>query len=99
MKMEMITITRTLQEDNGDNGIYLGECEDRLKNFYNIPQNEKLYILRLDIRQKGMQIPILEYEILYPIHNNKNLVKLNLSICSDIKLNRTIRANLTGNFD
>ena len=95
-----ITITRTQQNDNNNNdGIYLGECEDRLKKFYNIPENEKLYVLRLDIRQIGLQIPMLEYEILYPIYDNKNLVKLNLTIYSDIKLNRTIKANLTGNID
>ena len=46
-----------------------------------------------------MKIPILEYEILYPINDNKNLVKLNLSICNDIKINRTIKVDLDGNFD
>ena len=59
-----IKITRTLQEDNNNDGIYLGECEERLKNLYNIPQTEALYVLELDIRQIGYKNPSLQYEIL-----------------------------------
>ena len=94
-----ITITLTEKEDKKDNGIYLGECEKRLKQIYNIPQSNSLYVLRLDIRQIGYQESSLQYEILYPIYNYRNLVKLNLSICSDINLNRTIYANIKGNID
>ena len=94
-----ITITRTQQENNNDDGIYLGECEERLKKYYNISENESLYVLRLDIRQIGYQVPSLLYEILYPIGNNKNLVKLNLTLCSDINLNITRYANIKGNID
>ena len=94
-----ITITRTEKENKNDDGIYLGECEERLKQLYNIPQNESLYVLRLDMRQIGYQYPSLEYEIFYPINDNKNLVKLDISLCSDIKLNRTIYADIKGNID
>ena len=96
---DIITITRTQKEDKGDNGIYLGDCEKRLKEIYNIPQAESLYVLRVDIRQIGYQKPSLQYEILYPIDNNKNLVKLNLSICSDINLNITLEVDIEGNID
>ena len=37
-----ITITRTQQINNDNNGIYLGECEERLKIYYNISQNESI---------------------------------------------------------
>ena len=50
-----ITITRTEKENKNDDGIYLGKCEERLKQLYNIPQNESLYVLRLDMRQIGYQ--------------------------------------------
>ena len=46
-----------------------------------------------------MRTPLLEYEILYPINDNKNLFKLNLSICSGLKIHRIISANLTENID
>ena len=63
-----------------DDGIYLGECEDRLKGFYNIPSTESLYVLRIDLKQVGYQGSSLDYEILYPIYDNINLVILDLSI-------------------
>ena len=34
-----------------------------------------------------MKIPRIEYEIYYPIYNNSNLIKLNLSICYKDKIN------------
>ena len=79
---DIITITRTKKENTNDNDFYLGECEDRLIEHYNISPNETLYLLRIDVEQIGMQIPLLEYEILYPINGSINLVKLDLSICS-----------------
>jgi len=54
-----ITITRTEKENKNDDGIYLGECEERLKQLYNIPQFESLYVLRLDMRQIGYKNPSL----------------------------------------
>ena len=94
-----ITITRTEKENLNDDGIYLGVCEERLKNHYNISQNESLYVLRLDIRQIGYQQPSLEYEILYPIYNSTKLVILDLSICDGININRNIYADISGNID
>ena len=91
-----ITITRT--EKLNDDGIYLGECEERLKNHYNISQNESLYVLRVDIRQIGYN-PSLELEILYPIYDSTNLVILNLSLCAGLNLNKTVDADITGNRD
>ena len=94
-----ITITRTKKENIKDNDINLGECEDRLIKYYNITPPESLYILRIDMERIGMKVPSLEYELLYPINGNKNLVKLDLSICHDIKINRIININITGNID
>ena len=91
-----ITITRT--EKLNDDGIYLGECEERLKNHYNISQNESLYVLRVDIRQIGYN-PSLALEILYPIYDSTNLVILNLSLCAGLNLNKTVDADITGNRD
>ena len=91
-----ITITRT--EKLNDDGIYLGECEERLKNHYNISQNESLYVLRVDIRQIGYN-PSLALEILYPIYDSTNLVILNLSLCAGLNLNKTVDADMTGNRD
>ena len=61
-----ITITNTAnQKDNEKNKncitIDLGECEAKLKEHYKIPLNKSLYILKLEVDQKGMKIPKVEY--------------------------------------
>ena len=93
-----ITITKTKKENIKDDDINLGECEDRLIQYYNITPNESLYLLRIDVEQIGLQVPSLEYEVYFPL-NGTNLVKLNLSICSDVKIDRVIPANISGNID
>ena len=82
-----------------DDGIYLGECEDRLKGFYNMSSTESLYVLRIDLKQVGYQGSSLDYEILYPIYDNRNLVILDLSICAGLNINRTRNAKMKGNKD
>ena len=82
-KSASITITRKRKASNSANDINLGECEDRLKEYYHI--EDDLYLLRIDIQQKGSAYPIKEYEVLYPI-DGPNLKKLNMSICKDVKV-------------
>ena len=60
--------------------INLGECEYRLKEHYNISINDTLYIIKLDIKEEGMKIPKIEYEVYYPFYSSNVLTKLNLSI-------------------
>ena len=85
-----ITITNTAnQKDNEKNKnsttIDLGECEAKLKEHYKIPLNKSLYILKLEVDQKGMKIPKVEYEVYYNLYDQQ-LVKLNLSVCENIKI-------------
>ena len=60
-------------------------CETNLKLHYNISLNKSLYILKVDVEQKGMKISKTVYEVYYPI-NNTNLIKLDLSICKNDKI-------------
>ena len=78
--------------------IDLGECEDKIKEEYNIPKNKSLYILKLDIKQEGYKIPKIEYEVYYPLFGS-NLIKLNLTVCSNIKINLITPINITGDID
>ena len=39
----------------------------------------------MDVKEEGMKIPKIEYEVYYPLYNNE-LVKLDLIICKDIKI-------------
>ena len=72
----------------------LGECENKLKDHYNIPVNDSLYILQIISEEEGMKIPKLEYEVYYPLNNSKNLTKLNLTVCEGIKVEISISVNI-----
>ena len=84
-----ITITNTENQKKPSNlsTIDLGECEKNLKDEYNIPENKSLYILKIDVKQEGLKIPKIAYEVYYPLFGG-NLTKLNLTVCkhSNIKL-------------
>ena len=60
--------------------IYLGECENILKEKYKI--NEPLIIIKLDIKRNDTISTQVEYQVFNPI----NLEKLNLSYCENIKI-------------
>jgi hypothetical protein len=82
-------IYQITSSDNQNNKIYnnistikLGECENKLKRYYNLSQNENLLIFKVDIYEEGLLIPIVEYEIYHPY----SLVKLDLEICTNVKI-------------
>jgi hypothetical protein len=63
----MIVLTSTFNQKNNEekNNITfdLGQCENILKNHYNISQNDSLYILQIIVEEEGMKIPKIEYEV------------------------------------
>jgi len=69
-------------EYNNISIILLKNCEEKLKNHYEIPEDETLIIFKIDIIKEGLLIPIIEYEIYNPI----NLEKLDLKHCEDKKI-------------
>ena len=93
-----IIIKRTNEKNEDDNDIDLTECEEMLKEHYNISLDEYLYLFRIDIEQEGMAVPSFEYELLYPIET-QNLQKLNLTICKDVKVKIDIPFNLTDDLE
>ena len=101
--IDKIKITLTTSEnqknqiDNNMTIIDLGDCEDLLRENYNITTG-KLYMKKIDIIQDGMKIPKIEYEI-YGKLNGSNLEKLNISICNNVKINLLIPISLSENID
>ena len=97
-----ITITTTKnQNDNKYNNFFsidLGECETLLRNFYNISNNTLIYITLIEVIQEGMKIPKIEYDI-YSKLNGKNLEKLNISICEDVKIFLSVPVEITESLD
>ena len=88
-----LTITKTDNQKDQMNtktnttSIDLGECETKLKNQYNISENESLYILKMDVNQDGYKIPKIQYEVYYPLNDDLKLCLLNLSICENTDIN------------
>ncbi len=94
----LVSLTNTNNQKNNQNKkkttIDLGECENILKTYYNISIDSYLYILKMDIKEEGMKIPKIEYEIYYPL-DGRNLIKLNLSLCHNKKIDITIPVEIT----
>ena len=79
------------KEYNNISSINLGECETKLKEHYSINDDEKLLIFKMDYKDTGYSIPIVEYEV-YNLETNQ--FKLNLSICEDLKITINIPVDI-----
>ena len=79
-------ITSSYNQNNNDysniSTIKLGECENILKDYYNINDNDSLLMYKVDIINKSYISPIIEYEL----YDYKEKKKLNLSLCKDITI-------------
>ena len=99
----MIVLTSTFNQKNNEekNNITfdLGQCENILKNHYNISQNDSLYILQIIVEEEGMKIPKIEYEVYYPLYNINELKKLNLSLCKNTKIEISISVKIDDKID
>ena len=98
-----ITLTTTINQKNNLNKynktcIDLGECEILLRKYYNLTNNETLYIKRIDVKQEGMRIPKIVFNI-YSKLTELNLIQLNLSICLNTKIFLYIPIEITDNLD
>ena len=99
----IITLTTTKNQQNNEKygnetTINLGGCEIILKKVYNISNNEPLFMKKIDVIEEGMMIPKIEYDVYYKL-NGINLIKLNLSYCSNSKIDISIPLNISDNID
>ena len=100
----VVTLTSTQNQKSNNNtnknmtSLDLGNCETELRNYYNISDNETLYIKKTDIKQDGMKIPKIEYDVYYKFSGSK-LIKLNISICEKTKISLFIPISITDNLD
>ena len=100
----LIELSTTKNEKDNENinnnkvTIDIGECENELKNAYNISKNDSLYLLKLIVKEEGMKIPKVEYEIYYPLYN-LSLTKLNLESCKNSKIDISISISIDDDID
>ena len=52
--------------------MFLGECENKLKDYYNIDSNNSLLILKIDYIIPELFIPIVEYKVFNPETNESS---------------------------
>ena len=70
--------------------IELGECENKLKEKYNIPKEYTLIIFKIDIQSINQSLTFVQYEV----YNPETFNQLDLDVCNNILINITIPANL-----
>ena len=100
-KIKITLSTTQNQKNNTKNNITLidiGECETLLRKYYNLSDNQLLYMKKIDIIQDGIKIPKIYYDI-YAKLSPTNLTKLNLSICQNCKIYILIPYNISENID
>ena len=91
----IIQITTSENQKNNNNTnistIDLGDCEDKLKEVYEINKTLPLIIFKIDYISPDTLIPIIGYEIYHPLNNSR----LDLTYCEDIliKLNIPVSIN------
>ena len=73
-------------ENNNVSTVKFGECENKLRDQYNISKNISLLIFKMDIFVEGYKIPKIQYKI----YNSQNKKKLDLSICDNMKVQISI---------
>ena len=97
-----VTFTTTENQKNNikDNitRINLGECETLLRKYYNLSNNQILYIKKIDVIQENMKIPKLEYDVYCKLSGN-NLQKLNKSVCANSKVTLSVPIKISENLD
>ena len=76
----------------------LGDCEQALRQAYNLSSEDKIYIKMLEISQEEMKVPKVEYDI-YTKKNGKNLMKLSLNVCKNTKVSLLIPIKDVDNVD
>ena len=90
-------IISKLDENNEEiiPSINLGTCEDKLRGEKNISKNNFLYILNIIKNEEGILIPKTVFEIYYYNNENNKFDNLNLEVCKDIFINKTISINIS----
>ena len=93
-RTKFIIATTENKEINISTTIDLGSCEDKLKS--NITSsNNNIYILYIEMIEENMKVPIIGYEIYYQ-NNRGELENMDLNVCKDIKINKSVSVNITG---
>ena len=87
------TSSQENSEDSKISKIHLNDCEDLLKEAYNIPDNLDLLIYKIDIKKNTTKSTQVEYEVYHPVTKEK----LNMTICENTHITIVTPVNLDDN--
>ena len=73
----------SISNDFMGSDIDLGPCEKKLRDYYNIPSDIKLTIIKLDFRKNDSTINNMQYEVFNPMNRTE---RLDLNICNEEKI-------------
>ena len=99
VKEDILTYQITTSENQNEkyysdiSNIYLGDCETKLKQYYNISQNVSLLILKIDYNIPDLLIPMVEYKIYHP----ETKIPLELDICKDTTIGLSFPISIDDN--
>ena len=85
-------------EKNNLTSLNFSDCEIKLREHYKMPEEKHLYTKIIEIPSQGLKIPKIEYDF-YNKLNDSNLIKLDKSICKDIKIDIILPMILYENID
>ena len=98
----LITLTNTINQKNNYASnmttIDLGECEKLLRHYYNLSNNETIYMKKIEIVQDGTSAKKIEFDLYSKLSENK-IEKLNLEICEKTRISINIPIEIQGNLD
>ena len=77
---EILRSDKNIDYSNNISIINKTSCYNTLRKYYGIPEEDPLYILKLDANREGQQTPKVVYIIYYPL-NGRNLEELDKTLC------------------
>ena len=87
--------TKNITKNNNESYIYLGDCEEKLRKYYNLSDTDKIIVIKIDTKTDDTKLTDnLDFFLL-----NSSGVKLDSSICEEIKIEIPIKTNTTSDIN
>ena len=87
---QIVPLNSQNNNDYNISTIDIGECEDKLRTFYSISEDQQLLLFKIDIYKEGYKMPIVEYAI-FKFSTGE---KLELDVCKNIKINLSLPVSI-----
>ena len=89
-KYQIAPLNKQNDDENNDiSTIDISECEQKIRKYYSIPNNEELLLLKIDAYKEGYNMAVVEYEL----YRYKTGEKLELNICNGMTCDISVPTN------